>query len=588
MTRHSSLTGLVMIAGLTVAGDAAAAPSYVDGSPVETTALCGANAQTGVVSKVGYIIDPVAETPQLHQVTYIHAVATNKNCVGDGVEFEFFLPPGASLNSASPVQCYTTAGPAAGCHPPTLGPNGGLVFGSQFLRTNESFEIQVPVIFSQQLVESPIVVTTWSGWGVTDAMFGVTAPFQPAPLQGTLGDDLALVGGSWSADTLPVAFSNDDGSFTVTNYPVGDFAIWARSSNVKRVTGDFNYDGLMDFALIGGSGWATIPVAMADGDGQFTITNHWVGYDFGTWAATANVKPLAGDFNRDGHTDIALVGGAGWSAVPIAFSTGSGTFTITNSQIANFAGWAGSPGARPLTGDFNRDGYTDIALVGGIGWNTLPVAFSYGNGTFLVTNQVVNYVNYSIYGQYGWNFATSSREANAQAVTGDFNKDGFTDIALVGGAGWSTIRLALSYGNGSFQLHDKSAGSFPAWASSAGAKVLTGDFNKDGFTDLALTGVSGWNTVPVAFMAGSYNVTVTNQYVGGFGSWASTAGARAIAGDFNGDGYTDIALTGGNWSSIPVAFSAGYGNFNVANKTTHRFPSWSPDQAATLVSGRMD
>jgi hypothetical protein len=37
-------------------------------------------------------------------------------------------------------------------------------------------------------------------------------------------------------------------------------------------------------------------------------------------------------------------------------------------------------------------------------------------------------------------------------------------------------------------------------------------------------------------------------------------------GDFNGDGKADLALTGGaGWTTIPVAFSRGDGNFNVAN-----------------------
>ena len=35
-------------------------------------------------------------------------------------------------------------------------------------------------------------------------------------------------------------------------------------------------------------------------------------------AAEPNVKVLTGDFNGDGRTDIALTGGAGWASVPMA------------------------------------------------------------------------------------------------------------------------------------------------------------------------------------------------------------------------------------------------------------------------------
>jgi hypothetical protein len=602
MTRHPRfecthprhLAGLLVGLVLAVGGQAAAAPSFVDGTPVEGEAICilSGNTVTGVVSRAGYVVDPVAELPQLGQVTYIHAVATNKNSCepgGETVGFEFFLPPGASLavSAANPVKCFigngSTSGPAPNClQVPVPGNTGGAFFGFQSgLAVNWSFEIHVPVIFNQPIVGAPLRVSTASDWGTEDSFVAVTAPYQPTPLPGTRGDDLTLVGGSLADATLPVAFSNDNGSFTVTSYPVGDFAAWARTPNVKRLSGDFNGDGRMDFALVGGAGWNTIPVAMSRGDGQFTITNSYVG-DFGAWAATPGVKALTGDFNRDGHTDIALVGGAGWGALPIAFSTGYGNFNVTNTWIGAFQGWAAMSGARPLVGDFNKDGFADIALVGGAGMTTVPVAFSYGNGSFLVTNYRVEITWWG----GGVNFALAAQQANVQAVTGDFNKDGFTDLALTGGAGWSTIRVAMSYGNGAFLLVDAPAASFAGWASSPGVKVLTGDFNKDGFTDLALTGVAGWNTIPVAFSAGGGNFSVTNGFVGAFGSWASTPGARAVTGDFNGDGFTDIALTGGaGWASIPVAMNAGYGNFSVKNELVKRFPIWSAEAAATVVAG---
>jgi hypothetical protein len=40
-----------------------------------------------------------------------------------------------------------------------------------------------------------------------------------------------------------------------------------------------------------------------------------------------------------------------------------------------------------VTGDFDHDGKWDIALTGGDGWNTVPVAFSNNDGTFRVTNK---------------------------------------------------------------------------------------------------------------------------------------------------------------------------------------------------------
>jgi hypothetical protein len=52
-----------------------------------------------------------------------------------------------------------------------------------------------------------------------------------------------------------------------------------------------------------------------------------------------NVKVLVGDFNGDGRTDIALIGGTGWQSIPVAFSNGDGTFTVTNYNAGDFASW---------------------------------------------------------------------------------------------------------------------------------------------------------------------------------------------------------------------------------------------------------
>jgi hypothetical protein len=185
---------------------------------------------------------------------------------------------------------------------------------------------------------------------------------------------VALTGPSGWA-TLPVAFSNGDGTFNVTNLPIANFAGWAATANAEPLVGDFNGDGLTDVALTGPSGWATLPVAFSNGDGSFNVTNLPIA-NFAGWAATANAKPLIGDFNGDGLADVALTGASGWATLPVAFSNGDGTFNVTNQPIVEFAGWAATTNAKPLVGDFNGDGKTDVALTGPSGWATMPVAFS--------------------------------------------------------------------------------------------------------------------------------------------------------------------------------------------------------------------
>ena len=58
--------------------------------------------------------------------------------------------------------------------------------------------------------------------------------------------------------------------------------------------------------------------------------------------------------------------------------------------MPNLPVYAQQNGAKPVAGDFNKDGLADIALVGGVGWGSVPVAFSYGDGSFRVTNAPVD------------------------------------------------------------------------------------------------------------------------------------------------------------------------------------------------------
>jgi hypothetical protein len=90
------------------------------------------------------------------------------------------------------------------------------------------------------------------------------------------------------------------------------------------------------------------------------------------------------------QTDLAVFGGAGWVTIPVAFSNGDGTSTPTNAAMDSFPARAPTPGVKIVTGYFNLDAKTDLAVLGGAGWGSILVAFSNGNGTFRVTNAAVD------------------------------------------------------------------------------------------------------------------------------------------------------------------------------------------------------
>jgi V8-like Glu-specific endopeptidase len=332
------------------------------------------------------------------------------------------------------------------------------------------------------------------------------------------------------------------GGLSTTNTQVTNFPSWATTVGVKAVSGDFNADGLLDLALTGPSGWTTLPVAFGNGSGGFTVTNLAVG-DFASWSGSAR-SVVAADFDADGDTDIALVGNSGWTTIPVAFSNRNGTFTVTNLQTPNIPAWGATAGASAVAGDFDADGDGDIALVGGSGWNSVPVAFSSRNGTFTVTNTQVT------------NFPSWAQTSGAKPLAGDFDGDGDADIALVGGSGWGSIPTAFSNRAGGFSVTNNTVASFPSVVTTSGVKVTAADFNADGRADIAAVGGSGWRTTAYALSTGGGNYTFANLPMADVPSWGNAA-RFVLSGRANGGSNADLVLLGGNgWNTIPVSFLA--------------------------------
>jgi serralysin len=271
--------------------------------------------------------------------------------------------------------------------------------------------------------------------------------------------------------------------------------------------------------LLGAAGWETIPVAATPGGGAWTVANTSAG-QFPGWAAQSGVRAVTGNFSgAGGPADVALLGGHDWNTMPVALSNATGTYwTVSNQPAGGFSLWAAEPGVTVLTGDFGKTGKTAIALTGGASWDMMPLALSNGDGTWEITN--VGVAPYSNSEFPGW-----AAQPGVTAVAGDFSLAGTGQaaIALVGGQGWNTIPLAfaLAGSNGTWMTTNQPAGDFPGWAAQPGVKVVTGKFSDSGLTDIALIGGPGWTTIPMAVPAGGGNWTVFNNPAGGFPGWAA-------------------------------------------------------------------
>ncbi len=222
-----------------------------------------------------------------------------------------------------------------------------------------------------------------------------------------------------------------------------------------------------------------------------------------------------GDFNEDGKTDVAVSNG-GDNSIYVYLGNGDGSFKIPEILYTS-----GESPVWLLAAKLRTGGHLDLIVADGDS-NQIEVFLGNGDGGFQASA------------------VTSLPQAPSFLVSGDFNKDGVTDIAV------GLVIAAFSSGNQLAILPGNGAGGFsqailaPSPSGVGGASVASwmaaGDLNGDGFPDLVLSLSSG-NSVAYLNQAG------TSFQPGATFGPADGSAATALA-DTNNDGCLDAIEAG--------------------------------------------
>ena len=284
---------------------------------------------------------------------------------------------------------------------------------------------------------------------------------------------------------------------------IGGFATSGAS-----VVGDFNGDGHADVAVLGQGG---VSISIGRGNGGFllsiTVGSNPRGLDL-----------AAADLNHDGNLDLVIANPDQQGTVGILLGRGDGSFDSMLTLPAGDLPFA------VAVADLNHDGNIDIA-VADINVNSVGILFGHGDGTF---EQVA---------------AIPARSGNDIAI-GDFNGDGTPDIVLVGG---NRVTVLMGLGGGAFSAPSV----FPVLGPST-MSVAVADFNGDSKQDLVAVNGLGSS---VSILLGNGDGTFAAPQSFGVGPFP-----RAVeVADINQDGFTDVVVGNTRDGSISVLLGRGDG-----------------------------
>jgi len=352
---------------------------------------------------------------------------------------------------------------------------------------------------------------------------GELSSIAAADLNGDGKPDLVVT--DLTMDRIVVFLGSGNGGFVMDDaYPVGVAPYFV-------AVADLNLDDVPDL-VVSTAGSGDVSVLLGVGNGTFHPEHRFpTGLVLGAYSLAVT------DFNQDGYPDLAVTSGFDSKEAVLLFGQGNGAFDPP-------VPLGGSQGGFSIcAADFNLDGHPDLAVGNAL---TLGITVLLGDGAGGIQGRIPN--EFEPFPSASW------------LAAADFDGDGVPDLATR----TATFR---GHGDGSFEPEVPFSASLYTGA--------VADLDADGHLDLA-----GAND---SFPGGAF--ILYNDGRGQLGVHSYPAGVFAstvVAGDFDGNGFTDLAAS--NPFSGEISVLPGRGDGTFAPET--RVPAG--DQIAGMASGDFD
>ncbi len=373
--------------------------------------------------------------------------------------------------------------------------------------------------------------------------------------QSVAGDEnLDLAIANQTANTLSILIGNGDGTFQPkTDISTGSQPACVIAKNMHDVNGNGSLD-----LIVANHNDSTIYIYQGNGDGTFKAPSI-----IQLPAGFAPSFVTAGDFNGDGHLDLA-VADEGNATVSVFLGNGDGTFRArTDYAAGNSPVWVS-------TDDLNGDTVLDLA-VANKGENTVSVLLGLGTTTTSTTAGTTSVGN----GTFAAETVYPAGGEPTSIAVADYNIDGLPDLAVADETD-NAVSVLLNLGSGTFGPN------FELPAGTGPDSIVTADFNGDSKPDVA-TANNGSDNVSVILNSSNFSPTGNSAFnTGAFpGVQYIDIGLKIKAtprvhldGDVTLQMEFDLSnLSGQSYNTIPV----------ISNDTVSQTVRVKPNETAVLV-----